>query len=162
MDLIKSWAEGRVSTMQRAYCTKGGWETWAQVDLALYAEQHSKNLKFEREVMAYLTDRKDPSLERADFIVTIDGREKQVVEFKVDLQTGSELVERFEVDIKKAQKLMNEKYKDAQVFAIAIALTKKQYDQILKKHQADTQHFDLPSQSAEKCGVFIWRKPASA
>ncbi|KAL8904708.1 MAG: hypothetical protein Q9171_006953 [Xanthocarpia ochracea] len=107
-----------------AYNQKGGWEGWAQVEIAYLVEEKYSNVTIDREVNVY-----EGTAKENDFVITDNHdatKPKQIIELKTErgTQTPTEFKKSFLADIKKIQTSpIDPKYKPAQAFAVAISRT---------------------------------------
>jgi hypothetical protein len=77
--MIDAWAEYRYSEISKIYLQKGGWEGWAQVELALAFSLRYEKINVFREETVY-----SGSNRRADLTLMLAGHQTQVVELKVE------------------------------------------------------------------------------
>jgi hypothetical protein len=81
------WSIDQMAKILEIYPQKGGWEGWAQVELALGFTQYYADLNTEREVQVYVGNKR-----RADLVFTSKsdprGEIKQIIELKVETSYG--------------------------------------------------------------------------
>lgn len=111
-----------------AYHQKGGWEGWAQVEIAYLVQDKYPNVTIDREVNVYFATQKEN-----DFVIT-DNHDpttpKQVIELKCErgTQTASQFRQSFIDDIKKINTTpIALNYRPAKAYAVGISCTNESY-----------------------------------
>ncbi|KAL8796089.1 MAG: hypothetical protein Q9182_007423 [Xanthomendoza sp. 2 TL-2023] len=107
-----------------AYNQKGGWEGWAQVEIAYLVHVKYPNVTIDREVNVYAGTKKEN-----DFVITDNvqpTKPKQIVELKCErgTQTAAQFKQSFIDDIQKINSLpIAPAYKPAKAYALGISCT---------------------------------------
>jgi len=135
-----------------AYKQKGGWEGWAQVEIAYLVQDKYPNVTIDREVNVYTGTQKEN-----DFVI-IDKNDatkpKQVVELKCErgTQTPSQFKQSFINDITKIKTLpIGAAYKPAKSYAVAISCTDASYKLLF-----ETEWEDKVTRVQCTAGIWIW------
>ena len=139
-----------------AYKQKGGWEGWAQVEIAYLVEEKYPHVTIDREVNVYAGTKKEN-----DFVITDDHdatKPKQIIELKTErgTQTPADFQRSFLADITKIwTSPIDAKYKPAQAFAVAISCTQESHD-LLKF--TEVKEDPGPKIIRVECnkGIYIW------
>lgn len=111
-----------------AYNQKGGWEGWAQVEIAYLVQQKYPEVTIDREVNVYIGTKKEN-----DFVITDKNdasKPKQVIELKCErgTQTATQFRQSFSDDIAKIDNFpIGATYKPAKSYAVAISCTPASY-----------------------------------
>ncbi|KAI5210764.1 hypothetical protein AUEXF2481DRAFT_411375 [Aureobasidium subglaciale EXF-2481] len=122
--ITKSDKEIVPNKIAAAYNQKGGWEGWAQVEIAYLIQTKYNNVTIDREVNVYSGTKKEN-----DFVITDKGnppKPKQIIELKCErgTQSAAQFVQSFSDDITKIHNLpINPSYKPAKAYAVAIVCT---------------------------------------
>ena len=123
--ITAQWAVERIDTIREIYWQRGGWERWAQVELALLFTQQYPATNTTREQLVYVG-----STRRADLTLELKGEETQVIEMKMeslwqDSSSGgpANFVNALKNDIYKIDvNNLLPKYRPALVYALGITL----------------------------------------
>ncbi|KAL5372178.1 hypothetical protein PMIN06_010258 [Paraphaeosphaeria minitans] len=79
LSIIGQWGIDNYLTIREVYWQKGGWEGWAQVELALlFTQQYKKTNTFREELVYWGNNR------RADLTLELQGEKTQVIELKME------------------------------------------------------------------------------
>ena len=113
------WNQEVLQKILTTYHQKGGWEGWAQVEIAYFITKNNK-VTIDREVEIYTATRK-----RVDFIITDPGKVKQIIELKCERQSlwGTKFKDAYVEDIRKFRGSVFEQYKNTLLYAVAITCT---------------------------------------
>ena len=76
--IIDKWTTVTYAKVLQAYRFKGGWEGWAQIELAMGIQAKYKDITVTREVLVY-----EGSAERADLVLAKAGETTHIIELKV-------------------------------------------------------------------------------
>ncbi|KAK7446507.1 hypothetical protein CaCOL14_010916 [Colletotrichum acutatum] len=122
------------NTIRNAYSEKGGWEGWAQVEIANFIKSGYTSLRVTREDGVY-----DGNTQRSDLILQNGSGIRTIIELKCE--RGSAPNSRWIVDevIKDAEKLqgtLKTKFRPAICFAVGIAVTREAVMEIQKAYEA--------------------------
>lgn len=156
-EVIGQWGKQNQARLVKAFGTKGGWEVWAQIDLALFLSQKFPDMELEREQTVYTDSKK-----RADLVLKhkASGR-KQLIELKVELNATNDLLTRFQSDIAKIQTTTKEVY--SQAYAVAISQTPGCYQQ-LEAYSGNATAGRMPwvysltvGSKTGPAGLFMWK-----
>ncbi len=137
-----------------AYKQKGGWEGWAQVEIAYLVEEKYPNVTIDREVNVYEGTKKEN-----DFVITDDHdatKPKQIIELKTErgTQTAADFRKSFLADITKIQTSpIDAKYKPAQAFAVAISVTEESHKLLF---ETEWERGTKVTRVECKEGIVIW------
>ncbi|KAL8915791.1 MAG: hypothetical protein Q9172_006660 [Xanthocarpia lactea] len=140
--------------MAAAYKQKGGWEGWAQVEIAYLVQDKYPNVTIDREVNVYAGTKKEN-----DFVITDNDdatKPKQIIELKTErgTQRPTEFKNSFLEDINKIQTSpIDAKYKPAQAFAVAISVTDESHKLLF---ETEWERGTKVTRVECKEGVFIW------
>ncbi|KAL8780875.1 MAG: hypothetical protein Q9213_006265 [Squamulea squamosa] len=139
-----------------AYTQKGGWEGWAQVEIAYLVQDHYPNVTIDREVNVYTGTRKEN-----DFVI----RDKknvtpiQIVELKCErgTQEATEFRDSFKDDIKKIiNNPIGTEYKPAKAYAVGISCTENSLWK-MRQAQDDWKREGVKITGIEcKSGIWLW------
>ena len=130
-ETIRNWAQDNVDKISRAYALKGGWEGWAQVEIALLLEDHlahlGRGLNIEsmtasREVAVYQNPR-----QFADLVIGVHhGRAQDhiIVELKCESQfNATNFITGIMNDLAKIEDGIKPEYQPAMRFVYGIGKT---------------------------------------
>ncbi|KAL9035865.1 MAG: hypothetical protein Q9180_004621, partial [Flavoplaca navasiana] len=125
-----------------AYTQKGGWEGWAQVEIAYLVQVRYPNVTIDREVNVYTGTRKEN-----DFVVKDNNNVTpiQIVELKCErgTQSATEFSQSFKDDIEKINNHpIGTEYKPAKAYATAISCTEASFWR-MKQAQFEWKHEGL-------------------
>ena len=136
-----------------AYYQKGGWEGWAQVEIAYLVQDKYANVTIDREVNVYAGTQKEN-----DFVITdkYDAtKPKQVIELKCErgTQNATQFRQSFVDDIIKINTLpIGVAYKPAKAYAVAISCTDASYKLLFETEwEGNTVH-----RIECTAGIWIW------
>ncbi|KDN67625.1 hypothetical protein CSUB01_10831 [Colletotrichum sublineola] len=116
--------DGRVfNTIANAYSEKGGWEGWAQVEIANVIKANYEGLSVTREDGVY-----DGSIARSDLVLVNEASGvRNVIELKCQrgsARTNSKwIVQQVLDDAGKLQRTLKPEFRPAKCFAVGIAIT---------------------------------------
>lgn len=120
LEEVDEWCRGRSADLEPIYQLAGGWEAWAQVELALYFVP--KATRVEREVKVYADN-----VSRADIVLYHAGDIAQIVEFKChsqvqDSAATNNFARRVESDITKYNtRPLKPEYANAEYYVFGIS-----------------------------------------
>lgn len=130
-DVLYHWIEkdggvgdGRVAnTISNAYFEKGGWEGWAQVEIANIIKAKYPGLSVTREDGVY-----DGSIARSDLVLVNETTGvRNVIELKCQRGSAKDnpkwIVQQVIDDARKLQKTLKPQFRPAKCFAVGIAIT---------------------------------------
>ena len=149
--LIKKWALKNIDRIVRAYTQKGGWEGWAQVEIAteLYRERDmaygdakdsllATTTKVLREVAVYpptITKKGGISQKRADIVVEFGApsrREFVIIELKCEgFYNKDAFVQAVKEDVDKVNGDIEHDFKPARVWALGFSTSQEVYNEML-------------------------------
>lgn len=152
-NIINEWAHQNIARIIRAYTQKGGWEGWAQVEIATalyndrnapYADARDAILATTttvlREVAVYpptRTAKGGISQKRADIVVEFGApsrREFIVIELKCEGFYNKEaFVQAVKEDIDKVNGDIEHSFKPARVWALGFSTSQEVYDEMLRQ-----------------------------
>jgi len=101
--MIKAALDAKASEIEAAYALKGGWEGWAQVELAIYLKGKCKGCTIEREMAVYAHNSKL----LADLVITpaagqaMDLDNTAIIELKCRNVRHQDFVQKVETDLAK-------------------------------------------------------------
>ncbi len=144
-DVIKRWASENIGRIIKAYTQKGGWEGWAQVEIATALSDYrrasfaragdalraalTRTLREEPVYPSTLTAKGGTSQKRADIVVEVGGpesREFVIIELKCEgANNSAAFVAATNDDIAKVQGEIREEYKPARVWALAFSASEE-------------------------------------
>ncbi|KAK4222018.1 hypothetical protein QBC38DRAFT_490831 [Podospora fimiseda] len=167
--LINEWVVKNIVPLARAYLHKGGWENWAQVNLALYLQDHAhekfgmypEHTTVQREVNVY------QNKDRADLVFGFAPTSQEfVIELKCESwhngqNFGKEVVKDFN---KVTEGQLKTLFKDAAVYSVAISVSAEGIAELAKKPAlATTYHSNMDKpimgevhQDVDWAGVVVW------
>ncbi|KAL8730547.1 MAG: hypothetical protein Q9166_004001 [cf. Caloplaca sp. 2 TL-2023] len=156
LDRIRYWIQSDDKVplkMEAAYTQKGGWEGWAQVEIAYLVQTKYPNVTIDREVNVYTGTQKEN-----DFVIidnTDATKPKQIVELKCERGTQKpvEFRKSFMNDITKINTLpIGAAYKPAKAYAIAISCTDATHKLLF-----ETEWGGITVKAIEcRPGIFTW------
>ena len=139
--------------MAVAYGQKGGWEGWAQVEIAYLIQIKYPNVTIDREVNVYAGAQKEN-----DFVITDNQdprKPKQIIELKCErkTQTPAQFRESFKKDIIRIDTYpISLAYKPARAFAVAISCTDATHELFLMTEWEGHKVTRVDG----KDGIYIW------
>ena len=139
-----------------AYTQKGGWEGWAQVEIAYLVQIHYPHVTIDREVNVYTGTRKEN-----DFVIKDNNNVTpiQIVELKCErgTQSATELLQSFKDDIEKINNHpIGTEYKPAKAYATAISCTTDSLDK-MRQAQVEWKHEGIKVTGLEcNSGIWLW------
>ncbi|KAL8721811.1 MAG: hypothetical protein Q9181_007628 [Wetmoreana brouardii] len=161
IDRIRFWINNSVSGIVPkkigiAYTQKGGWEGWAQVEIAYLVQVHYPNVTIDREVNVYTGTRKEN-----DFVIKDNNNVApiQIVELKCErgTQSATEFRESFKDDIRKINEHpIGTEYKPAKAYAVAISCTEDSV-WVMRQAQTEWKHVGIKVTGIEcDAGIWLW------
>lgn len=151
--VIRSWAADNMGKIIKAYSQKGGWEGWAQVEIATALHDSLQEqfddatdqvraavTKVKREVPVYPPTKspKDREVQtKADIVVSTGPskrREHVIIEMKCEgAKNDKGFVQRVQDDVEKVDGEILDKFRPAKAWALAFTASKKVYDEMKEK-----------------------------
>ncbi|KAK3985313.1 hypothetical protein QBC44DRAFT_335285 [Cladorrhinum sp. PSN332] len=142
IELVNDWVRSDINRIAQAYLQQGGWEGWAQVELALYLRAHAHErfktlyevMQVHREAYVYAD-----SNNRADIVLSLPGGEQFIIELKCESwgnqkKFGTNMLEDY---IKVSDAQLKYVYKSAVRYAVGISVSSDGIEYVLKKSGLD-------------------------
>ncbi|KAL8855488.1 MAG: hypothetical protein Q9178_007870 [Gyalolechia marmorata] len=151
---IQQSDEKVTAKMAAAYKQKGGWEGWAQVEIAYLVQVKYPHVTIDREVNVYAGTKKEN-----DFVITDNNdpnKPKQIIELKTErgTQTPADFKKSFLEDITKIRTSpIDAKFKPAQAFAVAISVTDESHKLLF---ETEWEGGIKVTRVECKGGIYIW------
>lgn len=152
--VVNNWARQNISKIVSAYQQKGGWEGWAQVEIATALEKSRESASAEEALKGTLTEASrevhvyaDHSKQRADVVIASRSRiipkHFVIIELKCEGQYfKGDFVQEVEEDIEKLKGRISDDFKPAKAWALAISTSQEVYDKMLAEWPNE-RHVDV-------------------
>ena len=122
---ISKWAIERFPTIGEVYKMNGGWEGWAQVELA---DIFDRDWNVTREQHVFI----DPT-KKVDLLLTKENESSYIIEFKCESTLSNGFADNFSTDIDKFLNYEITKHQPSVSVAVALTISTKCKRQMLKK-----------------------------
>jgi hypothetical protein len=151
--LIKQWAFANTEKIVKHYAQKGGWEGWAQCEIAAVLTDHFRAIQgstksvVEREVPVYPAV--GNSRQRADVVVQMQSNGKLVQAVIIELKcegyhNADAFVTNVEADVKKVGGIVKDEYKPAWMWVMGFSASEPTYKKMKSKYPNGTSYEVYP------------------
>jgi hypothetical protein len=180
--IIKQWASDNTAKIVKHYAQKGGWEGWAQVEIAGVLTEHFRDLPqgttksvVNREVDVYpeVKTAKGTSQKRADVVVTMKNNagklvQAVIIELKCEgFHNKDAFVKNVEADVAKVRGIIKDEYKPALMWVMGFSASEEAYTEMKRTYPKGTS-FEVyplaggppvqlhPEDEATKPRIVLW------
>ena len=129
LTFVLEWAQQSVQNIRRVWPLPGGWEAWAQAEIAAYINEIDASTSIQREARVY------PGQKRADFLLnvgtTLQLPQQVVVEMKCEsLNNRAAFIPGINKDVTKLQNELEVPYNTCQKLTLGIFFSREAGDQL--------------------------------
>lgn len=138
--MIEKAMNAKSSDIEAAYSLKGGWEGWAQVELALYLQKVLSGSTIEREMAVYAGN-----TQLADLVITgetINPENTAIIELKCRNSGHANFARTVKDDLKKIKGKIVERYEKVPIRVVAISIEDQTEEKIFEQYHMQKVELD--------------------